>query len=426
MCELSGATNPSYLLVAADLGATLRVRVTATNATGPGVAVTSVQSGVVVAQPSGVPVNSVPPVISGTAQVGQTLSSSTGTWSGSPTSYAYQWSRCNSTGGSCVDIGGATNPSYLLVAADLGATLRVRVTASNATGPGVAVTSGQSAVVVGVPVAGAFPSGGVLDAFGRADASPLSGSWSGPVKSTQGPLRLVGGQAASGLASYNSGWYTGSQFGPDMDVFVTVTGLPANGQQISLLARVQNPGSATLMRSYNFVYKVGSGFEYWRGVNGGTYAQLGATIASPALVDRGWSRFPRPGQHPDRLLPQSRCLDSVGVPHRHRDHRGRLRRSGAERRQQQRPRRRLRRHHDQHRTSRRTHKQRLARNHGHRPGRTNTLELDGHLEWAAPPPTPISGRAATTAARRVWTSAAPPTPPICSSQQTREQRCGCG
>ena len=38
------------------------------------------------------------------------------------------------------------------------------------------------------------------------------------------------------------------------------------------------------MRSYNFVYKVGSGFEYWRGVNGGTYAQLGATIASPALA----------------------------------------------------------------------------------------------------------------------------------------------
>ena len=38
------------------------------------------------------------------------------------------------------------------------------------------------------------------------------------------------------------------------------------------------------MRSYNFVYKVGSGFEYWRGINGGTYTQLGATIASPALA----------------------------------------------------------------------------------------------------------------------------------------------
>ncbi len=43
------------------------------------------------------------------------------------------------------------NPSYLLVAADLGATLRVRVTASNATGPGIAATSNQSAVVAAAP-----------------------------------------------------------------------------------------------------------------------------------------------------------------------------------------------------------------------------------------------------------------------------------
>ena len=99
-----------------------------------------------------VPVNSVLPAITGTAQVGQSLSASTGTWSGSPTSYAYQWSRCNSSGASCVDLGGATNPSYLLVAADLGSTLRVRVTASNAAGPGAPVTSVQSAVVVAAPV----------------------------------------------------------------------------------------------------------------------------------------------------------------------------------------------------------------------------------------------------------------------------------
>ena len=136
--DLGGATNPSYLLVAADLGSTLRVRVTASNATGPGTPVTSGQSAVVAAAPPAVPVNSVLPAISGTAQVGQSLTSSTGTWSGSPTSYAYQWSRCNSSGASCVDLGGATNPSYLLVAADLGSTLRVRVTASNATGPGSA------------------------------------------------------------------------------------------------------------------------------------------------------------------------------------------------------------------------------------------------------------------------------------------------
>jgi len=39
----------------------------------------------------GAPVNSVLPVISGTAQTGSTLTASTGTWTNSPTGYTYQW-----------------------------------------------------------------------------------------------------------------------------------------------------------------------------------------------------------------------------------------------------------------------------------------------------------------------------------------------
>src|SRR5207244_3441828 len=42
-----------------------------------------------------VPVNTAAPVISGTAQVGQTLATSNGAWTNNPTSYAYQWNRCN-------------------------------------------------------------------------------------------------------------------------------------------------------------------------------------------------------------------------------------------------------------------------------------------------------------------------------------------
>jgi hypothetical protein len=92
------------------------------------------------------PVNTAPPTISGTAQVGQTLTASNGTWSNSPTSFAYQWVRCNATGASCVNVSNGTQRTYTLVGADSGRTMRVRVTASNADGSATA-ESAQTAVV---------------------------------------------------------------------------------------------------------------------------------------------------------------------------------------------------------------------------------------------------------------------------------------
>jgi hypothetical protein len=49
--------------------------------------------------------------MSGTAQQGQTLSITTGSWTGSPTSYSYQWQDCDSAGASCANIGGSANPT---------------------------------------------------------------------------------------------------------------------------------------------------------------------------------------------------------------------------------------------------------------------------------------------------------------------------
>ena len=47
------------------------------------------------------PTNTDPPQISGTPQVGQTLTALHGTWTPTPTSYAYQWRTCDGAGDNC-------------------------------------------------------------------------------------------------------------------------------------------------------------------------------------------------------------------------------------------------------------------------------------------------------------------------------------
>lgn len=90
------------------------------------------------------PGNTVPPAVTGTPQVGQTLSTSNGVWTGVPTSYSYQWQRC--TGSTCTNIAGATTQTYVVKPADAGHTLRSVVTATNADGSSTA-NSAQTATV---------------------------------------------------------------------------------------------------------------------------------------------------------------------------------------------------------------------------------------------------------------------------------------
>jgi hypothetical protein len=80
------------------------------------------------------PQNTAVPTIAGTAREGQTLTASDGTWSNSPTSFSFQWQRCGSDGTGCGDITGATSKTYVAVIGDVGHTLRVVVTATNADG----------------------------------------------------------------------------------------------------------------------------------------------------------------------------------------------------------------------------------------------------------------------------------------------------
>jgi len=109
------------------------------------------------------------------------LTGEPGAWSGAqPISYGYRWQRCDSAGGGCSHIAGATDKTYVPDSADVDYTLRVQVTATNSTGS-TSSTSPRSATVqakTGPPVntspptiAGTAQQGQIL----KADA----GSWSG-------------------------------------------------------------------------------------------------------------------------------------------------------------------------------------------------------------------------------------------------------
>ena len=95
-----------------------------------------------------IPVNVSPPLVSGSAVQGAALTvGRNGSWSGSPSGYAYQWQRCDRAGAHCVAIAGASGRTYVLTAADVSSTIRVQETASNASGAGVPATSSQTAPV---------------------------------------------------------------------------------------------------------------------------------------------------------------------------------------------------------------------------------------------------------------------------------------
>ena len=145
--NITGATSANYTLTSADVSHTIRAVVTAANA-GGSTAASSGATAVVTTPPP--PSNTALPSISGSTVQGQTLSTTNGTWTGSPTSYAYQWQDCNSSGASCTNITGATSASYTLEATDVGDTIRAVVTATNA-GGSTAASSGATAVVTTPP-----------------------------------------------------------------------------------------------------------------------------------------------------------------------------------------------------------------------------------------------------------------------------------
>lgn len=170
---VSGATAPTWTVGPDAVGKTVTVDVTATK---PGYAPITDVSPATAAVATGPLSASVKPTITGTAQVGSTLTATTGTWSQIGLTYTYQWTSDGET------IAGATASTYSPTAPDVDHHLAVSVTAAK-TGYGPFVSTSNTTDTV---IPGTFSLSGPPSITGTAKVGSkltlMSGTWtSSPV-----------------------------------------------------------------------------------------------------------------------------------------------------------------------------------------------------------------------------------------------------
>lgn len=158
--NISLATSASYVLVGADQNCNVRCTVTATNSggstaqnsntfgiIGPGYAEPVQDANVFICgnaasetftPGANLPVNSVAPAVTGNKYNGQTLTTTNGTWSFAPSSFAYQWQFDTDSAFPTANPIGTNQNTYVLTGAEVSGYVRCEVTATNADGSGVA------------------------------------------------------------------------------------------------------------------------------------------------------------------------------------------------------------------------------------------------------------------------------------------------
>lgn len=87
------------------------------------------------------PVNTIPPVVTGNLNVGQVLTTTTGTWDGATITYTYRWLR------SGVAIASAVAATYTLVSADIGNTIMSEVKGTNSAGNAIVTSNSVGPII---------------------------------------------------------------------------------------------------------------------------------------------------------------------------------------------------------------------------------------------------------------------------------------
>ena len=146
--DITDALSSTYTLTADDRGKKVKVEVRFVDILGGEETRTSAPTATLAGVPNTAATGA--PTITGTAQVGETLAASTtgiADANGLTTpNYTYQWIRVDGTDEA--DIAAANSSTYILVDADLGTTLKVRVTFADDLGHTETLTSAATATVV--------------------------------------------------------------------------------------------------------------------------------------------------------------------------------------------------------------------------------------------------------------------------------------
>ncbi|HYB30413.1 MAG TPA: spherulation-specific family 4 protein [Solirubrobacteraceae bacterium] len=254
------------------------------------------------------PTSTAPPVISGTVSQGQMLNASSGSWNGNPTpTYTYQWQDCNSAGGSCTNIAGATGSSYTLVAADVGHTIVVVVSATNSQGQASRSSAATAVVAAGSPAPTGFlggdysvEGGGVsLAGAGQALATQATISSTGTLSDmfVYQAAGISGSPTIEAAVYANNNGYPGAQIGDSATNalasagWLDMGGLQAgsagsmavtSGQKVWLIIHVQGTGTLKLAE------KGGCSGQGWEITNSPTWLDdpwtSGATATSDCSV----------------------------------------------------------------------------------------------------------------------------------------------
>jgi hypothetical protein len=197
------------------------------------------------------PVSGGAPEISGIAQQGRVLAETHGEWSNSPTAYRYQWLSCDGRGRGCTPIAGASGQTYTPVPGDVGATIRVQETASNASGTGGPVSSAQTPVVLPpLPSSGSPPTISGVAQQGQTLVE-VHGSWSNsPTGYGYQWLRCkAGGKGCAPIAAAKGQRYTPGAGDVAGAIRVQETATNAGGQGVpvrSAPSQVVLPSTASL------------------------------------------------------------------------------------------------------------------------------------------------------------------------------------